>query len=87
MSFLLGALKIIIVLGTLITIHELGHFLAAKACHVKVHRFAIGFGPVVFKKQGKETEYTIRLIPFGGFVQMEGEEEVSNDERAFNSSY
>lgn len=84
MSFLIGALKIIIVLGTLITIHEAGHFFVAKACHIKVHKFAIGFGPKILTKQGKETEYTLRLIPFGGFVQMEGEEEASEDERAFN---
>ncbi len=85
MSFIIGAIKIIIVLGTLITIHELGHFLVAKACKVRVNKFAIGFGPKILKKQGKETEYTLRLIPFGGFVQLEGEEEASNDERAFNN--
>ena len=84
MGLFIGAIKIIVVLGTLITIHELGHFLVAKACNVKVHKFAIGFGPKVLKKQGKETEYTLRLIPFGGFVQLEGEEERSEDERAFN---
>ena len=84
MSVIIGAIKILVVLGTLITIHELGHFLVAKACKVKVHKFSIGFGPIVLKKQGKETEYTIRLIPFGGFVQMEGEEERSEDDRAFN---
>ena len=84
MTLLIGALKIIVVLGTLITIHEAGHFFVAKACHVKVHKFAIGFGPKLFTKQGKETEYTLRLIPFGGFVQMEGEEEASEDARAFN---
>ena len=84
MGFIIGALKIIVVLGTLITIHEAGHFFVAKACKVKVHKFAIGFGPKIFTKQGKETEYTLRLIPFGGFVQMEGEEEASEDARAFN---
>lgn len=84
MGIIIGAIKIIVVLGTLITIHELGHFLVAKACKVKVQKFSIGFGPIVIKKQGKETEYTIRLIPFGGFVQMEGEEERSEDDRAFN---
>lgn len=84
MGFIIGALKIIIVLGTLITIHEAGHFFVAKACKVKIHKFAIGFGPKIFTKQGKETEYNLRLIPFGGFVQMEGEEEASEDERAFN---
>lgn len=84
LAWLWGALKIIIVLGTLITIHELGHFTVAKLCNVKVNKFAIGFGPKIYTKQGKEIEYTIRLIPFGGFVQMEGEEERSDDERAFN---
>ena len=51
---------------------------------MKVLKFAIGFGPKVFTKVSKDTEYTLRLIPFGGFVQMEGEEERSEDENAFN---
>lgn len=85
MTWLIGIIKIIIALGTLVTIHELGHFLVAKACKIKVHKFAIGFGPKIFKKQKGETEYTLRLIPFGGFVQLEGEEQRSEDERAFNN--
>lgn len=84
MGFIIGAIKIIIVIGTLITIHEAAHFFVAKACNVKILKFAIGFGPKILVKQGKETEYTLRLIPFGGFVQMEGEEEASEDDRAFN---
>ena len=83
-SLIWGFLKIVIILGTLITIHELGHFTVAKLCNVKVNKFSIGFGPVLFKKQKGETEYTLRLFPFGGFVQMEGEEERSDEERAFN---
>lgn len=83
-SVLLGFLKIVIILGTLITIHELGHFTVAKLCKVKVNKFSIGFGPKILKKQKGETEYTLRLFPFGGFVQMEGEEERSDEERAFN---
>lgn len=85
MSFILSALKIIIVLGTLVTIHELGHFLVAKACKVKVHKFSIGFGKKLLCKQKGETEYTLRLFPFGGFVQLEGEDERSDDPRAFNN--
>ncbi len=81
---ILGLLKIIIVLGTLITIHELGHFTVAKLCNVKVNKFAIGFGPQIFEMTKGETEYSLRLIPFGGFCQMEGEEEHSDDDRAFN---
>ena len=82
--WILGVIKIVVLLGTLITIHELGHFLVARLFNVKVHKFAIGFGPKIFTKTTKNTEYTIRLIPFGGFVQMEGEEERSEDEGAFN---
>lgn len=85
LSWLFNLLKIVAILGTLVAIHELGHFIVAKLCNVKVHKFSIGFGPKLFKKDSGETEYTLRLIPFGGFVQMEGEEERSEDERAFNN--
>ncbi len=66
-SFLIAIVKIIILLGFLILIHEAGHFLVAKLCKVKVNEFAIGFGPVIWKKQGKETKYSIRLIPLRWF--------------------
>lgn len=85
LGWLFNLLKIVAILGTLVAIHELGHFIVAKLCNVKVHKFSIGFGPKLFKKDSGETEYTLRLIPFGGFVQMEGEEERSEDERAFNN--
>lgn len=83
-EFIISALKIIILLGFLVFIHELGHFLVAKWCKVKVNEFAIGFGPVIFSKKGKETKYQLRAIPLGGFVSMEGEEERSESEGAFN---
>ena len=82
--WIIGFIKIVVVLGTLITIHELGHFTVAKLCKVTVNKFSIGFGPKLFSKTSKGTEYTLRLIPFGGFVQMEGEEERSDAEGAFN---
>lgn len=66
-SFLIAAIKIIILLGFLIFIHELGHFTVAKLCKVKVNEFAIGFGPTIWKKQGKETKYAMRLIPLRWF--------------------
>ena len=86
LSFLIIAIKIIVLLGFLIFIHELGHFTVAKMCKVKVNEFAIGFGPTIWKKQGKETKYAIRLIPLGGFVSMEGEEEQSENEGSFSKA-
>lgn len=85
-TFIVNALKIIFVLGFLILIHEGGHFLVAKLCKVIVKEFSIGFGPKIFKKQGKETLYTLRLIPLGGFVNLEGEEERSDKEGSFSNA-
>ena len=81
---IIGFLKIAFLLGFLIFIHELGHFLVAKLFNVKIKQFAIGFGPTIWKKQGKETSYEIKAIPMGGFVNMLGEEEPVEDERAYN---
>ncbi len=75
----------LLVFCVVIVVHELGHFIAAKRCGIYVHEFAIGMGPVIFKKQGKETLYSIRLFPIGGYVKMEGEDEQSSSSRAFNS--
>lgn len=73
----------ILFFGLIIFIHEFGHFIFAKLFGVKVNEFALGMGPTILKKQGKETKYAIRLFPIGGFVSMEGEEEESDDGRAF----
>ena len=83
-NFIINAIKIIFLLGFLIFIHEGGHFCIAKLCKIKVNEFAIGFGKILWQKQGKETKYSIRMIPLGGFCSMEGEDEESNDERAFS---
>ena len=85
-GILIVAIKIIVLLGFLILIHELGHFTVAKLCKVKVNEFAIGFGPTIWKKQGKETKYALRLIPLGGFVSMEGEDEESDKEGSFSKA-
>ena len=86
MNFIITALKIIFLLGFLIIIHEGGHFLVAKLCKVRVNEFSIGFGPKLWSKQGKETKYELRLIPFSGFVNMEGEEEHSEKEGSFSKA-
>ena len=68
-----------------IIIHEFGHFIVAQLCKIKVNEFSVGFGPQLFKKKIKDTEYSLRLIPFGGFCAMEGEDEDSTDPNAFNN--
>lgn len=85
-TFLISAIKIIFLLGFLILIHETGHFVVTKLCKVRVNEFAIGFGPTIWKKQGKETKYALRLIPLGGFISMEGEEELSDKEGSFSKA-
>ena len=64
----------IIILGAIIFIHESGHFLFAKLTGIYVHEFALGMGPKLISHQGKETTYSLRLIPIGGFCQLAGEE-------------
>lgn len=72
----------IILFGLLIAVHELGHFLAAKACGVRVNEFSVGMGPLLFHKVWGETEYSLRLLPVGGYCAMEGEEGESDDPRS-----
>lgn len=79
-TILLGLL----VFGLMIFVHELGHFLCAKATGVRVNEFALGMGPTLFKFGKGETTYALRLFPIGGFVSMEGEEEESDDEGSFS---
>ena len=75
----------ILIFGVIIAVHELGHFTAAKLCGIKVNEFALGMGPRIFHFKKGETEYSLRLFPIGGFCAMEGEDDSSNDERAFHS--
>jgi len=81
---ILGIVIAILVFGVIITVHEFGHFAAAKLCGIKVNKFAIGMGPRLIKFGKGETEYSLRLFPIGGFCQMEGEDEDSDDDRAFS---
>ena len=67
-------LSFVVVIGILILIHELGHFLVARWVGVGVERFSIGFGPVLLRWRGRETEYCLSAIPMGGYVKMMGEE-------------
>ena len=76
MPFLSISSNVILVIagiGMLIFIHELGHFLVAKKCGVKVHAFSLGFGPAIFKKTYGDTEYRLAILPLGGYVKLAGE--------------
>ena len=79
----MGIVLAILIFGFIILIHEFGHFIAAKLNGVKVNEFALGMGPALFKKKFGETVYALRLFPIGGFCAMEGEDEESEDDRAF----
>ncbi len=76
-------LAAVFVFGMVIFIHELGHFATAKWCGVRVNEFSLGMGPKLFGFTRGETAYNLRLLPIGGFVSMEGEDEESDDERSF----
>ena len=74
-KYLLTLIASILVFSVIVLVHEFGHYKAAKSVGIKVYEFAIGMGPTLFKKEKNGTVYSVRAIPIGGFVQMEGEEE------------
>ena len=73
----------LLVFGIVVAIHELGHFTVAKLNKVTVHEFAVGMGPAIFQKKHNGTDYSLRAIPMGGYVSMEGEDSESDDPNAF----
>lgn len=76
----------ILIFSILITVHELGHFISAKACGVQVNEFSVFMGPKLFQRVKGETTYTLRCIPIGGYCAMEGEDEDSDNPRAFTAA-
>lgn len=75
----------ILIFGILVSIHEFGHFSVAKMCGIQVNEFAIGMGPKLFGFKKGETLYSVRAFPIGGFCAMEGEDDSSENERAFRN--
>ncbi len=84
MQTVLNILITLLVFGFLIFAHEAGHFFVAKLCKVKVNEFSIGMGPAILKKQGDSTLYCLRMLPIGGYVQMDGEDGDGTDVNSFN---
>lgn len=87
---MLAIIIAILVFCVIIVLHELGHFIAAKACGIYVKEFAFGMGPVILRKKGKETDYVIRALPIGGSCSFDGEDggyiepDEESNPRAFN---
>ena len=86
MSLFITILASILVFGSVIFIHELGHFATAKLCGIKVNEFSLGMGPALLRFEKGDTTYALRLLPIGGFVSMEGEDEESDDEHSFSKA-
>ena len=80
---MMTAIVTIIIFLVLISLHEFGHFVMSKLSGVRVIEFSIGMGPAIFKKQGAETLYSLRIFPVGGYCKLEGEDEKTDDPKAF----
>lgn len=83
-NILLTILYTVLIFGVIIFIHEFGHFITARLTGVTVNEFSLGMGPAIWKRQGKRTLYSLRLLPIGGYCAMEGEDGSSEDENAFS---
>ena len=79
MTILINLVVFVLMLGFIVFIHEFGHFIFSKMCGVYVYEFALGMGPKIWSKKGKETEYSLRAIPIGGFCQLAGEDVETDD--------
>jgi len=86
MKTVLTVLASLFVFGLIIFIHEFGHYITAKLSKIKVNEFSIGMGPKLFNIKGRETVYSLRLLPIGGFCSMEGEDDESDDEHSFGKA-
>ena len=82
---MLTVILTILLFMILVIPHEFGHFITAKLCGVQVNEFSVGMGPSLFHKQKGETQYSVRLIPLGGYCAMEGENEETDNPRAFTN--
>src|SRR5215469_14886309 len=72
-DFFVSAIAFLVLVGVMVVVHELGHFLVAKLCGVRVEAFSVGFGPRLFGIKYGDTDYKVCLLPLGGFVKMTGE--------------
>lgn len=76
---------IVLVFGIIVSFHEFGHFIVAKINHISVTEFSVGMGPAIFSFKKKETKYSLRILPIGGYCMMMGEESAVDDENSFSN--
>ena len=82
---MLTAIVTVIMFLVMISLHEFGHFITAKLMDFKILEYAIGFGPAIWKSKKSEIQYSLRIVPFGGYCKFEGDDEDSLDKRAFSN--
>lgn len=82
---MISLIAAVLVFGTIVLIHEFGHFIVAKRCGIGVIEFSIGMGPRILSFEKGGTRYSIKCLPFGGSCMMNGEDENASDETSFNS--
>ena len=82
---MLTAVLFVLMLLVLVIPHEWGHMVVAKLCGVKVNEFSVGMGPLLFQRKKGDTQYSVRLLPLGGFCAMEGEEETVDSPTSYSS--
>lgn len=78
------AIAAILIFGGIILIHEFGHFMVAKLSGITVHEFSVGMGPAIYTRERKGTRYSLRILPIGGYVMLEGEDEESDAAGSFS---
>lgn len=83
MNAILTAVSAILIFFVVVFVHEFGHFIVAKKNNIKVHEFAIGMGPLIISRTYGETKYSLRALPIGAYVSMEGEDGESDSDRSF----
>jgi RIP metalloprotease rseP len=86
MSTVISIICAILIFCVIVVVHEFGHFIVARKCGIDVKEFAIGMGPAIFKKQGKNTLFTIRILPLGGYCSMDEDEEAVSENSFRNKS-
>ena len=82
---MITAIVTILMFLVMVSLHEFGHFITAKLMNFKILEYAIGFGPCLWRSKKREIQYSLRIIPFGGYCKVEGEDEASDDPRAFSN--